>query len=200
MTKGRLTIKHDNWRSILFACMIMASKVWDDLSMWNVDFSQVSTEFDLHRINELELALLSALEYSVKVPASEYAKYYFHLRSMMARLGFHANLNSMLRPLDIKGAKKLELATELYENSTQMESTRRRGASVIAGPGCVIPSGKISRMRSAPLEERMGGDDIPSHDSVGLEQLVHGVHLNADGSVPTAKKSGTPLKKEESKL
>lgn len=34
-TRGRLCIRYDNWRSILFACLVMASKVWDDLSMWN---------------------------------------------------------------------------------------------------------------------------------------------------------------------
>lgn len=188
-TKGRLAIRPGNWRSILFACMVMASKVWDDLSMWNVDFSQVSSEFDLHRINDLELALLNALEYSVKVPASEYAKYYFHLRSMMAQLGYHNNTASMLMPLDIEGAKKLELATAEYEYTRLAEGgARRRGASVIAsGPGYIRPSG-LSRMHSTPecadvLHEH--------HDSVGLEQLMHGVHLNADGSVPHAKKSPT---------
>lgn len=194
-TKGRLAIRPSNWRSILFACMVMASKVWDDLSMWNVDFSQVSEEFDLHRVNELELALLSALEYSVKVPASEYAKYYFHLRSMMARLGFHKNSNSMLMPLDIRGAKKLELATAEYENNQQQEQgSRRRGASVIAsGPGYIRPS-TLSRMHSTPE----GGDHPHDyHESVGLEQLVHGVHLNADGSIPQAKR--TPNSKAEAK-
>lgn len=47
VTKGRFCLRYDNWRSTSFACMIMASKVWDDLSMWNVDFSQISESFDL---------------------------------------------------------------------------------------------------------------------------------------------------------
>jgi hypothetical protein len=33
--------------------------------------------YTLPRINQLELALLKALNFNVKVPASEYAKYYF---------------------------------------------------------------------------------------------------------------------------
>ena len=44
---GQLTICHYNWKSITFICMIMASKVWDDLSMWNADFAKVSSLFDL---------------------------------------------------------------------------------------------------------------------------------------------------------
>jgi len=33
-TDGRLRPRSTNWRSVLFSCMILASKVWDDLSMW----------------------------------------------------------------------------------------------------------------------------------------------------------------------
>lgn len=73
-TKGRLCIRYDNWRSIVFACLVMASKVWDDLSMWNVDFSQVYPSFDLLRVNSLELSMLEALKYVIRVSASEYAK------------------------------------------------------------------------------------------------------------------------------
>lgn len=53
------------------------------------DFSQVYPSFDLRRVNTLELAMLDALKYVIRVSASEYAKYYFHLRSMMARLGLY---------------------------------------------------------------------------------------------------------------
>jgi hypothetical protein len=88
--------KVENWRSVLFSCMVLASKVWDDLSMWNVDFSNVCgrggglSVYTLKRINELELALLKALKFNVKVPASEYAKYYFLIRSMLLKSGLLA--------------------------------------------------------------------------------------------------------------
>jgi hypothetical protein len=100
--------------------------------MWNVDFSQISPSFDLRRINELELAVLDALNYEVKVPAGEYAKYYFHLRSMIARLGFHdkSNTGSKLCPLNLQGARKLQLATESYEEAKLTSEARPRCASI----------------------------------------------------------------------
>ena len=33
-TNGELRPRCGNWRSVLFSSMILASKVWDDLSMW----------------------------------------------------------------------------------------------------------------------------------------------------------------------
>jgi len=84
----------ENWQSVLFGCMVLASKVWDDLSMWNIDFSNVCGRgggwlvmYTLPRINQLELALLKELNFNVKVPASEYAKYYFLIRSFSMKSG-----------------------------------------------------------------------------------------------------------------
>ena len=54
--------------------------------MWNADFSEIA-KFPLKRINKLEKAILKCLNYDVKVLASEYAKYYFLLRSMLIRSG-----------------------------------------------------------------------------------------------------------------
>lgn len=122
-TKGKLKIKFNNWRPILFICMIMASKVWDDLSMWNADFSQVCPSFTLRRINDLELAVLDIFQYVVKVSAGEYAKYYFQLRSMMARLDLNVD---DLRPLDIEGARQLQLATEGFEQAKKSDQDPRK--------------------------------------------------------------------------
>jgi hypothetical protein len=111
----------------------MASKVWDDLSMWNVDFSQVYPSFDLARVNALELAMLEALKYVIRVSASEYAKYYFHLRSMMVKLGLQDRDANFIRPLDVAGARRLQLSTERYEEVSAYQNQRRRHHSIHDG-------------------------------------------------------------------
>jgi hypothetical protein len=132
-TNGALAPTLENWRSVLFSCMILASKVWDDLSMWNIDFSNVSaatglSSFSLQRINQLELALLTSLSFSVKVPASEYAKYYFLIRTMLIRSGLLADA---ALPLNKAEAKMLETRTSEYE-ATKLKGPRegRRARSV----------------------------------------------------------------------
>jgi hypothetical protein len=117
-TGGNLRPRAENWRSLLFSCMIMSSKVWDDLSMWNVDFSQScppGVNFPLKRINELELGVLHALGFQVKVPASEYAKYYFLLRTMLIKSGLGGDMDSM-DPLDVMSARRMQQVSSQFEN------------------------------------------------------------------------------------
>lgn len=117
-TDGALRPRTSNWRSLLFSCMILASKVWDDLSMWNADFSQAcppGVQFTLKRINELEVAVLSALKFIVKVPASEYAKYYFVLRSMLIKSGLGGGDMLSNTPLDVEGARRLQQVTAHFQ-------------------------------------------------------------------------------------
>jgi len=116
-TKGALRPRASNWRSLIFSCMILSSKVWDDLSMWNVDFSQScpkGVSFPLERINELEINILNTLNFVVKVPAGEYAKYYFLLRSMLIKSGLGGN--DVSSPLDIESARRLQQVSSQFEN------------------------------------------------------------------------------------
>ena len=129
VTDGALRPRISNWRSILFSCMVMASKVWDDLSMWNADFSHTcpaGVEFQLSRINELEIAVLSALQYKVKVPAGEYAKYYFLLRSMLIKSGLGSEDLKAINPLDVEGAKQLQHISSQYQASVALMSDRQK--------------------------------------------------------------------------
>lgn len=198
-TKGKMSISVYNWKSILFACLVMSSKVWDDLSMWNCDFSSVCPSFNLQRVNDLELEILDILKYQIRVSASEYAKYYFHLRSMMIKLGLTNSLKNggVAKPLDLAGAKSLQLATERLAEQTMTDVGRGGGLDSVADGGgrarsrTTAPLGvsSITRTKSnEPVGQASSGDNGAgaTHTFIGLEELMHERHTDADGQVHRA--------------
>lgn len=105
--------------------------------MWNNDFTQAlpaGISYSLNRVNELELALLTCLKFNVRVPASEYAKYYFLMRSMMIRSGLAGQDILSSSPLDWEKARKLECLTANFDNKVQASKlTRSRSVDGLAG-------------------------------------------------------------------
>ncbi len=61
--------------------MIIASKIWDDESFENDNFSKAFPQFSVIDFNEMERVFLNFIEYNLYIKASEYAKYYFILRT-----------------------------------------------------------------------------------------------------------------------
>jgi hypothetical protein len=153
-TNGGVCPNVNNWRSVLFSCMVLASKVWDDLSMWNADFSHACPQgvvFSLQRINALELALLTCLKYNVRVSASEYAKYYFLMRSMMIRSGLTDKETLCNTPLDIYSAKKLECLA--VSNSNIVKPCAFKRSKSMDGIEVIKDSKSPSRTHLASLEQ-----------------------------------------------
>ena len=85
-TNGGVRLTNTNWRSLIFACLVIASKMWDDFAMLNRDLAKIfDTEYTLHRIVRIEAAVLRALNFHLSVTAAEYAKYFFHIGTMTQR-------------------------------------------------------------------------------------------------------------------
>ena len=148
--RGKIRLRAGNWRPVLLSCMIMASKVCDDLSMWNADFGHICAEFTLPRINALEAALLKAYGFNATVAASEYAKYSFHLRIMASRL----QIESEVRPLDVRAATRLSERSSLLSSSKdaapseELARLKVRRAQSLGGA-----THDVAPLRSATLEE-----------------------------------------------
>ncbi|KAG6577983.1 cyclin-Y-like protein [Phytophthora cinnamomi] len=170
-TSGMLQLRGENWRRLVFCSMVMASKVWDDLSMTNADFSKIWPELSLKQINELELVYLSAVEYNVRVSAVSYAKYYFHLRSMCATMGLLEAFDESA-PLNLDGARKMQVLSEEYqERSKLMPVPRRRSVTITSTSAAESMQAGANAGRSAVG----GGKSKPTKASpaASLEQLVH---------------------------
>lgn len=200
-TNGKLSIRYENWKSVLLSCIMMASKVWDDLSMLNVDFSKICPSFALKIVNKLETKLLEILMYEVRVSASCYAKYYFHLRSMMRMLGFITNERVDQQPLDVNAANRLQLShnAESGEKSTEVRRAINRmhrchSIAVDDAPGGRDLYGPSSLNAATTRLRRQRSLNSPLHNGplVQLEQLVSNSHTDADGlehvSIPAPEK------------
>ena len=92
LTTGILLNKW-NWRRIVLICLCLASKIWDDDSLENVHFPKVLGDVTNAEINKLEQLFLEFIDYKLVIKGSEYAKYYFILRSLAEDINNEKALN-----------------------------------------------------------------------------------------------------------
>ncbi|XP_053268440.1 cyclin-Y isoform X11 [Pleuronectes platessa] len=127
LTYAEIDIGPANWKRIVLGAILLASKVWDDQAVWNVDYCQILKDITVEDMNELERQFLELLQFNINVPSSVYAKYYFDLRSLAEA----NNLSCPLEPLSREKAQKLEaiarLCDDIYKNLRK--HTKKRSVS-----------------------------------------------------------------------
>lgn len=96
MEVAKVPLLSDTWRPIFMCGLLLASKVWQDLSSWNIEFASVYPQFSLDAINRLELQFLKMIKWDLYISSSLYAKYYFALRSLLEKSGFRDRYNQMV--------------------------------------------------------------------------------------------------------
>jgi len=112
-----LTLDAANWRRVVLSTLILASKVWEDQAVWNVDFCSVFPHVTAQDLAQLEKVLLRLLQFNVTLKSSDYTKYYFELRGFAER----DSRNFPLKPLDKAAAQKLESRSASEEEKARTQ-------------------------------------------------------------------------------
>ena len=98
--------------------LLLASKVWQDLSSWNIEFASVYPRYSLDSLNRLELQFLRMVKWDLYISSSQYAKYYFALRSLVEKPDFRRRYNRMVGGIDTVQASH---ARKIEERSTMLK-------------------------------------------------------------------------------
>ena len=80
MTKSKIEIRFSNWRPLVFTSILLASKFWEDICFWNVDYSDALNFYPLKSINRMESEFISLCDYNIYVGAELYATYYNNIK------------------------------------------------------------------------------------------------------------------------
>lgn len=87
---GNIELNPYNWKRIIIASLMIAHKSWDDYALKSIDFVYlwsrvIRSEINptMIQMNQIEIQILSIIDFNVFVSPRLYAKYYFSLRSLL---------------------------------------------------------------------------------------------------------------------
>lgn len=75
MINGQIEIRQNNWRPLVFTAILLASKFWEDVIWFNVDFVDNMELYPLKSINRMESEFISLCDYNIYVSAEKYEQY-----------------------------------------------------------------------------------------------------------------------------
>ena len=116
------------WRATVLIAVLISQKTWDDVSIGNADFPRIwkaacngpqdlVDSMTVSTVNQLELVMLTAIEFNLAVTASAYARFYFELHVLVTS----GNPHRTVQPLTPEQAEKLELRSSVL--GVQLRST-----------------------------------------------------------------------------
>mmetsp|Transcript_3739 Transcript_3739/g.5505 ORF Transcript_3739/g.5505 Transcript_3739/m.5505 type:complete len:707 (+) Transcript_3739:88-2208(+) len=127
MEVAKVPLVASTWRPIFMCGLLLASKVWQDLSSWNIEFATVYPQFSLNAINQLELQFLKMVKWDLYISSSLYAKYYFALRSLLEKQDFRQRYNRMVGgvgSVSPSDALKVQKRSELIKEEVILQLSR----------------------------------------------------------------------------
>lgn len=99
----KVAISSETWERLVFTCIMIASKVWDDISCSSRSFALCASDFSLRDLNLMERLISRDLEYAYFLTADDYKEYYYQLKGVWTHLALTESMDIVQMPTVPKG-------------------------------------------------------------------------------------------------
>lgn len=123
MLGAMVNLTEKNWKNLMLTALVLSSKIWDDESFENHNFSKALPSFETQRIDAMERMFLEAIDYEVLVEKSDYTKYYFNLKRF-EREARRAERRNHLKPNTFYEISKRENRKEKHSQLKQVTKNK----------------------------------------------------------------------------
>ena len=82
MSTSKIEIRYCNWKPLVFTAILLASKFWEDINFWNVDYEDRLGLYHLKAINRMESEFISLCNYNIYVSAHKFNMYQAQIRQL----------------------------------------------------------------------------------------------------------------------
>lgn len=86
MTRSKIEIRFSNWKPLVFTSILLASKFWEDICFWNIDYAESLNFYPLKSINRMESEFISLCNYNIYVSAELYASYFNNVKEQFRKI------------------------------------------------------------------------------------------------------------------
>jgi len=90
MLKGNIEVRLCNWKPVFFTAILLASKFWEDINFWNIDYEEALNFYSLKQVNRLEAQFVSLCDYQLFVSAELYTKYFIAIKEIKTAMSLHS--------------------------------------------------------------------------------------------------------------
>jgi len=142
-----------NWRRISLGSIIIASKVWEDLAVWNADFLNLFPCTSLEDLSKLEKQFLNSIRYMVTLKSNIYTKYFLELKSLSDKTNFP------MKPPSKSKLKSMEMKSRNIQEDLQISMPHR----------CKSEDGSLNRRKFKKKKEKL--EKIESDSEIEIENF-----------------------------
>lgn len=147
----KMNITYANWKLIWVSVLNLTVKIWDETSVSKSEIQNLLPNLNGVAWGRLEMFILHAIRFQIKVKPSVYAEYYFNLRNVLTTItSVETETTEVFEALSVVKAKRIDVINSTFKERMikKYQKKRLKKMGGISSPSQSIADASIMKMEA----------------------------------------------------